>query len=141
MLTAVIAVLLFALISALVLAVARDPGPAASDVAVAYEEAWDRLDFDSLWTLSGVELHDGMRRREYAAAKRSAYAARPELGGLTSAVVVEDVDATRDGAVIRTRLMLHSGGDTRNELQLARRSQRWVVVGYRMLGSSEAQAS
>ena len=135
MLTAVIAVLLFALIAALVLAVARDPGPVPSDVAVAYEEAWDRLDFDALWTLSGAELRDGMDRRDYATAKRAAYAARPELGGLTAAVEVEAVDAARDVAVIRTRLMLRGGDDTRNELQLARRSERWVVVGYRMLGS------
>ena len=139
MLTAVIAVLLFALIVALVLAVARDPGPAPADVAVAYEEAWDRLDFDALWTLSGAELRDGMGRREYSAAKRAAYAARPELGGLASAIAVEDVETSRDAAVIRTRLALRVGDDTRNELQLVRRSERWVVVGYRMLGSTEPQ--
>lgn len=139
MLTAVIAVLLFALIAALVLAVARDPGPGPADVAVSYEEAWDRLDFDSLWTLSGAELRDGMGRREYSAAKRAAYAARPELGGLASGVAVEAVEASADTAVLRTRLTLRTGDDTRNELQLVRRSQRWVVVGYRMLGSTEPQ--
>ncbi|MFO7590957.1 MAG: hypothetical protein R6X23_08670 [Acidimicrobiia bacterium] len=138
MLTAIVAVALFALIVALIVAVARDAGPGPADVAVAYEEAWDRLDFDALWTLSGAELRDGMGRREYAVAKRSAYAARPELGGLASAVVVDGVDATGDAAVVRTRLVLADGDDTRNELQLARRSERWVVVGYRMLGSAES---
>lgn len=138
MLTAIVAVALFALIVALILAVARDPGPGPADVAVAYEEAWDRLDFDALWTLSGAELRDGMGRREYTAAKRSAYAARPELGGLASAVVVDGVDATGDAAVVHTRLVLADSDDTRNELQLARRSERWVVVGYRMLGSAES---
>lgn len=135
MLTVVIAVALLVLIAALVVAVARDPGPVPADVAVAYEEAWDRLDFDALWTLSGAELRDGMGRRAYAGAKKAAYATRPELGGLTEAVEVEDVDAARDVAVVRTRLVLRGGGDTRNELQLARRSERWLVVGYRMLGS------
>ncbi len=141
MLTAIVAVLLLALIGALVLAVARDPGPVPSDVAVAYEDAWDRLDFDALWTLSGSELRDGMGRREYAAAKRAAYAVRPELGGLTATVEVEHVDAARDLAVVRTRLVLRGEGDARNELQLARRSERWVVVAYKMLGSTESQAS
>ncbi len=141
MFTAVVAVLLFGLICALVLAVARDPGPAAADTAVAYELAWDRLDFDVLWRLSGTELRDGMDRRAYADAKRAAYAARPELGGLTAAIEVEDVAESRDLAVIRTRLVLHAGDDTRNELHLARRSERWVVVGYRMLGSTDSLAT
>ena len=35
----------FALIVALVVAVAVDPGPAPDESALAYEEAWDRLDF------------------------------------------------------------------------------------------------
>lgn len=141
MLTVVVATLLFALIVALVVAVGRDPGPAPADVAVAYEGAWDRLDFDALWTLSGAELRDGMDRRAYATAKRTAYAARPDLGGLTEAVEVESVESTRDLAVVRTRLVLRTGEDTRNEVELARRSERWVVVGYRLLGSSETQSS
>lgn len=141
MLTAVIATLLFALIVALVVAVAKDPGPAPADVAVAYEGAWDRLDFDVLWTLSGAELRDGMDRRAYAAAKRAAYAARPELGGLAAAVEVEAIGGTRDVAVVVTRLVLRSGEHTRNEVELARRSERWVVVGYRMLGSSESRTT
>lgn len=138
MLTAVVAGLLLAVIFALVVAVARDPGPDPTDVAVAYEEAWDRLDFDVLWTLSAAELRDGMGRRAYAEAKRAAYATRPELGGLAVAVEVEDAEAHKDLAVVRTRVVLRDGDVTRNELQLARRSERWSVVGYRMLGSAES---
>jgi F420-dependent oxidoreductase-like protein len=50
MITAIIAALVIALALALVVAVARDQGPPVDDVALAYELAWDRLDFDSLWT-------------------------------------------------------------------------------------------
>ena len=76
---------------ALVVAVIRDPGPQPDDVAMAYELAWDHLDFESLWTLSGRELHDGLdrtvvRRRRSGPRTRS----RPELGRLARDVTLDD---------------------------------------------------
>ena len=47
-----------------------EPGPGPADVAIAYENAWDKLDFDLLFDLSGDEMRDGMRRAEFIAAKR-----------------------------------------------------------------------
>ena len=139
MLTAVIAVALFGLVMALVVAVARDPGLPPEDVALAYEQAWNGLDFDALWTLSGDELRDGMSRTEYSAAKRTAYATRPDLHDLALAVQVEQVETGHDLSTIRTHLTLRGGSDTRNELQLVRRSERWLVVGYHLLGSPESR--
>ena len=130
MISAIVAVVIVAFIVALVIAVARDPGPPPEDVAVAYEQAWDRLDFEALWTLSGDELHDGLRRREYVDAKRAAYAMQPELGGLAEAVHVEHVESGRHVAVVRTCIQLRGGGTAHNEIQLESRGGRWVVVGY-----------
>ena len=52
---------------------AKEPGPGPADVAIAYEGAWDHLDFDLLYDLSGDELRDGLRRDRFIAAKKAAY--------------------------------------------------------------------
>jgi hypothetical protein len=136
--SALVALVVLALIVGLVIAVARDPGPAADDVAVAYEDAWDRLDFEALWTLSGDELRDGMGRRDFVAAKQAAYQRQPELGNLAARVAVEHLDAGRHAAVVRTRVDERGGGIAHNELQLAHRGGRWVVVAYHLLGPDGA---
>jgi len=138
-LSAVIAIAVFGLIVALVIAVARDPGTPADDVAVAYEDAWDRLDFEALWTLSGDELRDGMGRRDFVAAKRAAYQRQPELENLAARVVVEHLDAGRHAAIVRTRVDERNGGVAHNELQLAHRGGRWVVVAYHLLGPDDSR--
>ena len=56
---AIVGTIILVLMIAVVVAIARDRGPGPGDVAVAYELAWDRLDFESLFTLSG----DGAARR------------------------------------------------------------------------------
>ena len=117
---------------ALIVAVTRDPGPQPDDVAMAYELAWDHLDFESLWTLSGQELHDGLDKAAFVAAKRAAYASRPELGRLAREVTFAEVTAARDNAVVRTRVVLRDGDVVHNQIQLARRDGRWLVVGYRL---------
>ena len=139
MISAAIAVVVFALIVALVIAVARDPGTPADDVAVAYEEAWDRLDFEALWTLSGDELRDGMGRRDFVTAKREAYQRQPHLAQLAARVSVERVEAGKHAAVVRIRVDMRDGGVTHNEVQLAHRAGRWVVVGYSLVGSEPSR--
>lgn len=134
MISGIIAIVVLVLIVAFVVAVARDPGSPPDDVAVAYEEAWDRLDFEALWTLSGDELRDGMGRRDFVAAKRAAYERQPDLGRLAARVAVEGVDAGRHAAVVHTRVDVRDGGVARNEVHLEHRAGRWVVVGYRLLG-------
>ena len=49
-------------------AFAKEPGPGPADVAIAYEGAWDQLDFRLLYDLSGDELRDGLRREQFVAA-------------------------------------------------------------------------
>ena len=132
MILAVVGAAILFLCVALVVAVVRDPGPQPDDVAMAYELAWDHLDFESLWTLSGRELHDGLDRAAFVAAKRAAYASRPELGRLARDVTLDAVTAARDNAVVRTRVVLRDGDVVHNQIQLARREGRWLVVGYRL---------
>jgi hypothetical protein len=137
--SAIIAIAVLALIIGLVIAVARDPGPPVDDVAVAYEDAWDRLDFEALWALSGDELRDGMGRRDFVAAKQAAYQRQPELENLAAHVAVEHLDAGRHAAVVRTRVDVRGGGVAHNELQLAHRAGRWVVVAYHLLGPDDSR--
>lgn len=132
MVTAIVAVALVVLVLALVLAVAIDHGPPPDDVAFAYEQAWDHLDFASLWALSGDELRDGLGRKQFVAAKAAAYANRRRLGNLARFIAVEDVDVRSSSAVVHTRADLHDGGVAHNEVHLVNRAGRWVVVEYRL---------
>jgi len=136
--TAIIAGAVLFLCLALVVAVARDPGPPPGEVAVAYELAWDRLDFETLWSLSGTELRDHRSKPEFIAAKRAAYDRTPGLAGLARHVSLEDVAAGVEIAVARTRIELTDGAVVRNELQLARRDGTWQVVAYELRESSDA---
>jgi hypothetical protein len=130
---ALVVVAVLALVVCVIVLVAVDPGPGPSDVAAAYEQAWDRLDFDALWALSGDELRDGMDRRSYVAAKAAAYAGRAELGHLADQVVVERVDTLSGSATVRTRVGLRNGDVVRNDVQLAKRNSVWVVTAYELV--------
>lgn len=120
-------------LAALFVAVAREPGVSAADTAVAYETAWDRLDFVTLYDLSGDELRDGLDRRSFVAAKEAVYERVPEHGRLLARVeAVEESSADGvDGPVagVVTRVTA-SDGVISNDLTLERRSNRWVVVAY-----------
>ncbi|MEX1009173.1 MAG: hypothetical protein WD271_15215 [Acidimicrobiia bacterium] len=127
-----------ALCIALVVAVARDKGPGPGDVAVSYEYAWDRLDFDVLWTLSAKELRDGLDRKQFVAAKRAAYEQQPTLRGLVAHVGVDDASVTTSGdaALVNTSVDLRDDTTVHNVVQLARRNSRWQVVAYRLAPTS-----
>ena len=137
MIFAVAITLVLLLCFALVVAVAKDRGPGPDDVAVSYEMAWDRFDFDVLWTLSGVELRDGLERRAFVAAKRAAYANRRALSELGADVTIEDSAARGDEAVVATCVALRDGTAVHNRVQLARRTGRWQVVAYQLATESD----
>jgi len=135
--TAIVGAVILVLALAVVVAIARDRGPAPGDVAVAYELAWDRLDFESLFTLSGGELRDGLDRHAFVAAKRTAYEQQHSLGGLVDRVGVDQVASVDDAAVVITRVALRDGTVAQNRVELARRTGRWQVVAYRLEPSTE----
>jgi hypothetical protein len=118
-------------------AIAKDKGPGPDDVAVSYELAWDRLDFESLFTLSGQELRDGRDRKSFVAAKRVAYEHQRALSGLVARVAIEEMARGREVAVVVTRVELNDGSVVHNRVELARRNARWEVVAYRLSPSGE----
>jgi hypothetical protein len=137
MLIAVVIVVVLGLALAVVVAIARDKGPGPEDVAVAYELAWDRLDFESVFTLSATELRDGLDRRGFMAAKKVAYEQQHALGGLVDRVGIDDSAQTRAAAVVITRVELSDHAVVHNRVELARRNARWQVVAYRLEPSDE----
>jgi hypothetical protein len=115
-----------------VVLVAVDHGPPPADVALAYEQAWDHLDFESLWVLSGAELRDGLDEDAFVTAKQAAYQRQEGLRGLARTVTVDAVSESRNFAVVRTVVELRDGGQASDALQLARRAGRWLVVAYEL---------
>lgn len=128
----VVLVLVLGLAVALVVGVAKDPGPDPTDVALGFEHAWDELDFDVIYRLSGPELHDGLTKAEWIAAKRAAYANGPNLGHLVHEAAAEEASLRGDAAAVMTRLTLRDGSVVHNEVRLARRSRAWQVVAYEL---------
>jgi hypothetical protein len=127
---AIVTVGVVVLIVATGVAISRDPGPEPAEVALAYELAWDRLDFETLWALSTTELRDGRTRDEFIAAKRAAYRDQPGLRRLARHVAVDEAIAGPHVAVVVTSVELHDGSTLRDELKLVRRAGRWQVLTY-----------
>jgi hypothetical protein len=127
---AIVAVLVVVLIVASGIAISRDPGPSPADVALGYELAWDRLDFETLWALSTSELRDGRTREEFVAAKRAAYRDQPGLRRLARHVAVVEATAGPHVAVVITSVELRDGSNLRDELKLVRLAGRWQVLSY-----------
>ena len=116
------------LIAVFFFAVAMEDGPKAADVALAYESAWDRLDFDTLFDLSGPELRDGAKRPGFIETKRRAYEG-VKRGRLAARIAVENVVEAPDTALVVTNVATADGA-VRNNVLMERRAGRWYVVGY-----------
>jgi hypothetical protein len=133
--SAIVAVVIFLLVITVIVIFAREPGPTPPDIAIAYELAWDRLDFDTLWALSGPELRDGLDKREYIAAKTRAYEGRHELRNLADHVDIDDANIGIGHAAVRTRVTLRDGAVVRNDVVLTKRSAAWVVTAYQLVAN------
>jgi hypothetical protein len=116
------------------ISVGREPGPGPSDVAIAYERAWDELDFNLLFDLSGPELRDGLRRDQFLAAKRAAYSQRNSRIG--AEITVETSVAGNQTALVVTRVAA-SGGAVRNNVMLDHTANGWLVIGYSLRPDTE----
>jgi hypothetical protein len=123
------------LIGFLFYAIAHERGPGAPDVAIGYERAWDELNFGLLWDLSGEELRDGMRRDQFIAAKRTAYANAESRGRLAEHIEVDTFVEGNQTALVVTRVAAE-GTSVRNDVLLERRANGWAVVGYSLRPSS-----
>ncbi len=133
MITAIVGAVVLGLVFAVVAAIAKDRGPGADDVAVSYEWAWDRLDFDSVFTLSAQELRDGLDRSAFVAAKRAAYEHQHALAGLVARVGIDEFARGAESAVVLTRIELRDGTVANHQIELTRRNARWEVIVYRLV--------
>jgi hypothetical protein len=113
-------------------AASTDDGPPPAEVALGYELAWDRLDFETLWSMSTPELRDRRTRKEFVAAKRAAYREQPDLRRLTRNVAVEEATAGPHVAVVITADELRDGSTVHDELKMVRRAGRWQVLSYNL---------
>ena len=118
------------------ISVGREPGPGPSDVAIAYERAWDELDFGLLYDLSGAELRDGLRRDQFVAAKRAAYAAADKRARIGAVITVETAVAGHQTALVVTKVAA-GGGAVRNNVMLDHTANGWAVIGYSLRPDNE----
>lgn len=117
----------------LMVAVAKSGGPNPADTAVAYEHAWDRLDFATLWSLSGPNLRDGRTRDQFVRDKQAAYEGEVQgLSGLVRAVAPEQVEVNGPVARVLARLHLHTGETVVDEMLLERIGPAWHVTAYHL---------
>ena len=128
----------FVLLIFMWVSIGREPGPSAADVAIAYERAWDDLDFSLLFDLSGDELRDGLRCEEFIATKRAAYEGKK--GRLGAKVEVDTSVVGHQTALVVTRVTFHREGNVRNNVMLEHTSNGWKVVGYSLRPDSETDA-
>jgi hypothetical protein len=128
----VVLVCVVGLCVALVIGVAKNPGPSPAEIALGYEHAWDLGDFDVVYRMSGAELHEGLRKGDYVGAKRAAYRGEVRVHGAVEEAVAEAAHQQGDEAVVLTRLRRTDGTVVLHEVRLARRARAWEVVGYRL---------
>lgn len=133
--------LIFGLLIFMWVSIAREPGPGPADVALAFEKAWDELDFNLCYDLSGEELHDGMRRERFVNAKRRAYEKAGTRARMGVDVQVETSIIGNEAALIVTNVAAPGGERVRNNVMLERRSNGWVVVAYSLRTDAEADSS
>ena len=133
-------VIVFLLMFAMWIAVGIEKGPTPADVAIAYERAWDDLDFALLYELSGNELRDGMRKDQFVAAKRAAYSRAESTQHLAARVEVETAVVGHETALVVTRVSADEGS-VRNNVVLEHRANGWVVVQYSLRPNSDSDVA
>lgn len=119
---------------ALLVFLIRDHGPSPSDVALGYERAWDELDFNALWVLSGPGLRDGRTRDEFVRDKREAYRAGEQLRHLARATTVVGLrpDAGGERVTVTTSVDPCDGHPVTDEVVVQLIDGAWRVVDYRL---------
>lgn len=133
----VASILTFVFGGLLIAAFAKVTPVGPSETAVAYEHAWDRLDFSTLWNLSSPLLRDGRTRDQFVRDKREAYQGEVHLAGLVKTVRTVMVDTSGPVARVHTRLDLADGSVVTDEILLERTGAGWQVTAYTILSQAE----
>jgi hypothetical protein len=122
MIAGVVITLVVLLAIAVIVGVARDPGPDPSDVAVGYARALAVSDFDALYRMIDPDLLDGRNRPQWVAQQ----SARPHLAFSPDAVVVKTRSVGDDVATVT----LSIGTDHIVPVELVVRQRVWTVTRF-----------
>jgi hypothetical protein len=118
----VVITLVVGLAIAVIVAVARDPGPTPDDVAIGYARALAAGDFDAVYRLIDPDLLHGRNRPSWVAAQTS----RPRLAFSADAVAATGCVRGDDVATVTLRV----DGDRTVPVELVRRQRMWVVARF-----------
>ena len=109
-------------------AAGKPPQQFTDEIAPTFAHAWERLDFDVLYDLSGDEMRDGLGRSEFVAAKRASLTSTATAPRATE-LVVEEAVSSGETALVVTRVSTDHG-TIRNNIVLEKRAGGWIVVRY-----------
>lgn len=107
---------------AVIVGVARDPGPDPADVAIGYARALGIGDFDAVYRLVDPELLEGRNRLQWIEQQSG----RPHLAFAPDTVQASS-RAVGDGAATVT---LTIGDDRTVPVELVRRQRAWAVTTF-----------
>jgi hypothetical protein len=127
----VVITLVVLLAVAVVVGVARDPGPDPADVAIGYARALGVGDFDAVYRLIDPELLQGRNRPRWVAEQSG----RPHLAFAPDGVVARD-RVVQDGTATVT---LAIGTDRVVGVELVRRHGMWVVASFDGVAAASAR--
>jgi hypothetical protein len=119
---AVVITLVVGLAIAVIVAVARDPGPTPDDVAIGYARALAAGDFDAVYRLVDPDLLQGRNRPAWVAAQTS----RPRLAFSPDSVTATGCVVGDDNATVT--LGVDDGRAV--PVELVRRQRVWVVARF-----------
>lgn len=122
MIIGVVITLVVLLAIAVIVGVARDPGPDPVDVAIGYARALGTGDFDAVYRLIDPDLLDGRNRQQWIEEQ----AGRPHLALAPDAVRARD-RAVGDGVATVTLVI---DTDRVVPVELVRRQRMWGVVRF-----------
>ena len=123
---AVVLVMIGLFLGFLFWAIAVEPGPSPTEVTVAYELAWGRLDFPVAYALSGEELRDGMSSETFMASGKLAFV-RARWTDEKARVEIDGSIRSGNRARVEAR-MIAPDGEMRDTVVLERRQGAWMVV-------------
>jgi hypothetical protein len=133
---AVALLIVVALIVTLWIAIGRDEGPSAADVAVSYAKARARGDWSVVYDLSATELRAGRDRAHFVAASTDGDNADGDHDAAIETrtsddVHIEHATVATDAAIVVVHL---DGPAVTLRLECERRTGRWVVTCAELAG-------
>ena len=119
----IVIALILAIGAALIVAVARDEGPTATDVAIGYARAVAAADFDAVYTMTDPDQLGGRNRAAWVEGER----ARPHVVLAVDGVRVARYEVTGDAACVELVVDATGRGAT---VDLVRSQRAWGVTRF-----------